>query len=134
LDIVLYFHALFAAALHRNLNLCNPRKGIARPRPNFNIHVSVIDLYIYSHVRYSSAAQFFSWEYLFRIFGIVPLHCTPQKCAVRPSNVRDTWCALRNVVYLPLQTISLQLKFTKQYISPHRDFLNNHKKSPILFK
>ncbi len=34
--------------LQRNLDLCIPRKGIARPSPNFHIHVSVTDLYVQS--------------------------------------------------------------------------------------
>ncbi len=47
--LYLYICGVFYHALQRNLNLCIPRKGIARPQSQFS-HLCVCERSIYSHV------------------------------------------------------------------------------------
>jgi hypothetical protein len=54
-DIFVQLLYSLCLALQRNLNLCIPRKGIARPLSNFHIHVSVSDISTY--ILYFPAAE-----------------------------------------------------------------------------
>jgi hypothetical protein len=67
-----------------------PEKELRGLSPNFHIHVYVSDLYIPTfgppifpqkkgRLIRGIAAQFLSWEYLFRIFAIVSLQCGIMK-------------------------------------------------------
>jgi hypothetical protein len=102
---------LICNILQRNLNLCIPRKGIARPHsPNFHIHVSVSDLHIPTlgnpnflqqsderntlahrnmNVGIGRPSSFPGNMYLFRIFGFVSLQCTVYTGASRRARVSD---------------------------------------------